>query len=168
MIFHSPARSLSRRVALAALVAAALSAGACSSSTPPEPADRSVIGPLTSFAGDSAAVTLRSNVRQTRAGERLPTLTFAGGMGGVTVVWELRSGPCMLAKAEARRSADEIVLWIERGGDPVALCVAGEVVYRYEAHVSGVPAGRYRVRVIEQPVEERAREVGSGEVTVAQ
>jgi hypothetical protein len=163
VIFRSPARLPIPRAALAALVA--LAAGACSRSTPPEPGDRSV-GPLTSFAGDSASVRLDSRVRQPRAVERLPALTFAGGVGTVTAVWELRSGPCMIATAEARRSEGEIVVWIKRGGDPVALCVAGEVVYRYEAHVTAVPAGRYRVRLIEQPVEERAREVGAGEVVV--
>jgi hypothetical protein len=165
VIFRSPARFLPHRAASLAL-AVALSAGACSDSTPPEAGARAV-GPLTSIAGDSAAVTLGSSVRQPRSGERLPTLTFAGGARSVTAVWELRSGPCMIATAEARRSDEEIVIWIQRGGDPVALCLEGEVVYRYEAHVTGVPAGRYRVRVIEQPVEQRAREVGSGEVTVA-
>jgi hypothetical protein len=157
VIFRSPA--------LLAL-AVALSAGACSDSASSGP-DAQAVGPLTSIAGDSAAVSLTSTVRQPRSGERLPTLSFTGGVRGVTAVWELRSGPCMIASAEARRSDEEIVIWIQRGGDPVALCVAGEVVYRYEAHVTGVPAGRYRVRIIEQPVEQRAREVGAGEVTVA-
>ena len=147
-------------------VAVALAAGACSSTT--SEAGDSLVGPLTAIAGDSVAVSLASQVRPIKAGERLPTLAFTGGVGSVTAVWELRSGPCMLATAEARRSEGEIVVWITRGGDPAALCLAGEVVYRYEAFVGAVPPGRYRVRVVEQPVAERAREVGSSEVTVVQ
>jgi hypothetical protein len=160
MISSPLAPRLPRRAALAALV---LSAPACSRSA--EPADGGPIGPLTSIAGDTASVALDTRVLPLRA-ERLPSLTFAGGRGSATVVWEVRSGPCMIATAQARRSEGELVLWIERGGDPAALCAAGEVVYRYEAHVSGMPAGRYRVRVVEQPVEQRAHEVGAGEVVV--
>jgi len=158
-----PARKLPRRVGLATL-ALALCAAACSPSA--EPVDGGPIGPLAAIAGDTASVTLGERVRPLRS-EPLPTLTFAGGAGSVTVVWELRSGPCMLATAQARRSDGEIVVWIERRGDPAALCLAGEVVYRYDARVSDVPAGRYRVRVVEQPGAEPARVVGSGEVVVA-
>ena len=163
MILRSPvAPRVPFRAALSAL-ALMLLAGACSKDA--APADGGPIGPLTSIVGDTATVTLAERVLPLRA-ERLPVLQFAGGPGAVTVVWEVRSGPCMKTTAQARRSDGEIVIWLERGGDPAALCVAGEVVYRYEAHVSQVPAGRYRVRLVEQPVEQPPRAVGSGEVVV--
>ena len=144
-------------------LASALTAGACSRTA--DPVASGPIGPLTTVAGDTASVSLAERVLPL-APIQGPALVVAGGPGTVNVVWQVRSGPCMLARAEARRAPGEIVVWITRGGDPVALCVAGEVVYRYEAHLRDVPAGRYRVRVVEQLGDERPREVGAGEATV--
>ena len=143
----------------------ALSAALTACSRNGEPAADAPIGPLTTVAGDTASVALSERVLPLRA-DGVPKLTFAGGVRSATVVWEVRSGPCMLAAAEARVVAGEIVLWISRRGDPAALCLAGEVVYRYEAHVRDVPAGRYRVLVVEQLGDGRPRAAGAGEVVV--
>ena len=152
-----------RHSSLAPLFAAALFATACRPSAPASPpAEQSV----PAVAGEPLPVSLESEVRPMRAGDALPTLAIAGAAGAIRVTWELRDGPCMIATATARRDGADVVLRIARGGDPVALCLAGEVVYRYEALVRGVPAGRYRVRVVEEPAGAAAREVGAGDATV--
>lgn len=116
--------------------------------------------------GDSLPAALTTAVRPPRAGERLGPATFTGGVGQVVIRWEVKSGPCMMATPDARRAAGVIVVRVARGGDPAALCAPGEVVYRYDITVRGVPPGRYRVRLAEQPVELPAREVAGGEVVV--
>jgi hypothetical protein len=154
-------RPVSRRARVAAALATALLAAACGAreSQPAAPTPSTAVG-------DTLTVAVATTVRALRAGEPRDRVTFVGGDGQLTVEWEVRSGPCMLATAEARRSGAELVVRVRRGGDPVALCVAGEVVYRYVLRVDGLSAGTLRVRLLEEPVEQAAREVGSATVVV--
>jgi hypothetical protein len=143
------------------VLVAALVAAACGGREHPPAA------PVTSTTvGDSLRVDVAATVRAVRGGEPHDRVSFVGGEGRVAVDWEVRSGPCMLATAQARRTGAELVVTVRRGGDPVALCAAGEVVYRYQLGVADLPAGTLRVRLLEEPVEQRAREVGAATVVV--
>lgn len=150
-------------VSLVAVLAGGVACGRGSGATPATPTDAT---PAVESAGDSLEATLVETVRPLVAGAPADALRATGGAGSVAVEWEVRSGPCMLASPSARRVGREIVVRVARGGNPVALCVAGEVVYRYNITVRGVPAGAYRVRVLEAPVAAPARAVGVVEVVV--
>lgn len=150
----------------ALLIGAVLIAAACRPSTPAAPGSEQSGRSFPAVAGDSLPVTMGEHVRPPRDGDKLPALAIAGGAGTIEVTWELRDGPCMMATATARRAGADVELRVARGGNPVALCAAGEVVYRYHAVLGSVPAGRYRVRVVEVPVEQAPRAVGAGDAVV--
>jgi hypothetical protein len=158
------------RLATGALVVLLLLA-ACARGTPPESGDgtgRPAAGASSGTAtGDSLPVAIvEQSSRPVAAGDAPFTLAVTGGPARVDLVWQPRSGPCMLATPRALRSGDELVVTVERSGDPVALCLAGEVVYRYAIRVTDVPAGRWRVRVVEQPLGQAPVERGTGEAVV--
>ena len=155
-----------RTRSLIVTLAASLAAAACAPVPGSSPATPTDATPRVESAEDSLAVTLAETVRPPAAGTPADALRATGGAASVAVVWEVRSGPCMLATPSARRAGGEIVVRVARGGNPVALCAAGEVVYRYEIAVRGVPAGTYRVRLVEEPVEAPARPVGVVTVVV--
>lgn len=114
-------------------------------------------------------VTLSGTVLPLPSRDFMATLDVEPGAAGgeVDLVWHLRSGPCMLASATATRLGTELRVTVARSGDPVALCVAGEVVYRYVMRVSAVPAGRYQVLVVEKPLGQPELPIVGGEVVVA-
>ncbi len=116
--------------------------------------------------GDSLVVRIDEQVRPTAAGDSLPTVTFTGGAGEIRVRWDVQSGPCLLAEGSAARTGNEVTIRIARRGDPAALCERGEVVYQYEIRVGDLPAGEYRVTLVEAPLREADRPAGTGSVSV--
>jgi len=63
------------------------------------------------------------------------------------------------------RSGAVVEIRIHRSGDPLALCVAMAVTYRYVAHVPLAP-GAYEVRLVDDLLGQQLRPVGRSMVTV--
>jgi hypothetical protein len=89
-----------------------------------------------------------------------------GTSGGIDVVWDFESLPCVIATVSGEQAGDAIDIKVRRGSNPLANCVPGPVRYRYLLHASSVAAGTYGVRLIDEVNGERAREVGRRMVRV--
>lgn len=161
-----PVRSCRSLVAAGVLLAAA---GCTDANVQPGGSLDEVVTPpvVTAALADSLPVRIEEQVRQPAPDDSLPVVRFEGGAGEIAGRWSLRSGPCMLAEGEAMRQGDSVVVRVVRRGNPVAICVAGEVVYSYDITVAGVPAGRYHVTLVDAPLREPTRVVGTGSVDVA-
>jgi hypothetical protein len=140
---------------LGSLVAGVL-LGACSAS------DSTIFEPLVGAA--PIAVSLQSGDDVPLSG--LPRLTISATAAEVNVLWEVESGSCVIASASAARAGAVIEIKLERGGNPLANCVAARVGYRYLARVAGLEQGRYEVRVVDVFGGQPPYEVGRRSVVV--
>jgi hypothetical protein len=96
----------------------------------------------------------------------LPRFQVVGLAGEIQVVWDVESGPCMLAEARGAQAGSVIEIQILRSGDPLANCAPGSVAYHYVARVQSVTAGPYEVRLIDAPFGLTAQEVGRAAIVV--
>jgi hypothetical protein len=96
----------------------------------------------------------------------LPRLTISATAGEVNALWEVESESCIIASASAARAGSVIEIKLERGGNPLASCVAGRVGYRYMARVRGLEQGQYEVRLVDVHVGQAPYEVGRRSVVV--
>ena len=113
---------------------------------------------------DTIAVTLHTSADIPLTG--LPRLQFAGLSGEVSVVWEVESGSCLIASATAARAGSVIEIRLERGGNPLADCIAARVGYRYELRVPTLTPRVYQVRLVDVFAQQSPIEVGRSAVVV--
>jgi len=93
-------------------------------------------------------------------------MTVAAVPGAVDVTWDLVSGPCLLASANALQSGQVIEVRVHRSGDPLALCAAVQVRYHYVARVVIPGPGSYEVRLVDDLLGQPPRPVGRRTVSV--
>ena len=114
--------------------------------------------------GATSTVTLA--VSYLPSSDGLPTLTFRGAPGAIEVVWDVQTGPCLLASAQQERSGTVMTLTLKRAGDPLALCVATLSNVRYHVRAPAAPRRAYLVRLVDDLLGQPPREVGRSWVTV--
>jgi hypothetical protein len=122
----------------------------------------SAVDPLTG--GMHLPVTLATSISAPSGAA--PHLQFSGGNGAVEVVWDVESPPCLLAEASALQAGPVIEIRIHRSGDPLALCIEGNVAYHYVARTPAIVPGRYDVRLVDESLGQKPRSVGRSVVLV--
>ena len=96
----------------------------------------------------------------------LPRLTISSTAAEVNVVWEVESGACLIVQATASRAGSILEIRLHRSGNPLALCVASMIGYRYSLRVPELGQGRYEVRFVETFGEQPPVEIGRQSVVV--
>lgn len=114
--------------------------------------------------GLSLPVSLTTTTDQaSRGGERLDVVAVPGG---AQLTWDVVSAPCLDAAASAIQSGNVVEVRVHRSGNPLALCVAMQVNYRYVARVEIAGQGRYEVRLVDDLLGQPMRPVGRASVAV--
>ena len=96
-------------------------------------------------------------------GERLDVVAVPGG---AELTWDLVSSPCLDATATALQSGNVVEVRVHRSANPLALCVAMQVSYRYVARVQMPVPGQYDVRLVDDMLGQPLRPVGRASVAV--
>lgn len=97
----------------------------------------------------------------------VPHVSLRPTAGGIVVEYSVASGACMLADVHAERAGDVIAVWLHRYGNPLALCTANLIAYKYVATATGLSRDTYEVRFIDQVGDDPGHELGRGLVTVS-
>ena len=129
---------------------------ACSGGTTP-------VEPL--VGGSAVPVTLSTSYFP--LGQAQPRLQWTGLPGAVEAVWKVEGPNCFLAHASAERAGSVIAIRVARAPNPLANCLAGNSGYRYLIRVTGLAAGRYDVRLIEDGPGQPGRAIGRSSVAVS-
>lgn len=148
-------RNLWTRIAVCAVLIVPLacnnSAAPIAPSPPPEASERLAVSVLT---------------RRPVAGERLPVVRVLGAPSALAVQVTRPAFCATLAEAAVSRAPGEIAVVARVGGDPAALCTGEPFVVEYGGLVTGLAAGRYRVRVYEGVGDRPARLLSIASVTI--
>ena len=113
--------------------------------------------------GLEVPVTLETSTSTASNGASRVVFTTAPGV--VTATWDVTSSPCLDATATAIQSGAVVEIRIHRSANPLALCVAMAVTYRYVAHVPLAP-GAYEVRLVDDMLGQQLRPVGRSTIVV--
>ncbi|MBC7791391.1 MAG: hypothetical protein H7Z74_15710 [Anaerolineae bacterium] len=100
------------------------------------------------------------------AGERLPVVRVLGAPAAFAVQVTRPAFCATLAEAAVSRAPGEIAVVTRVGGNPAALCTGEPFVVEYGGLVTGLAAGRYRVRVYEAVGDGPAGFLSSANVTI--
>ena len=86
--------------------------------------------------------------------------------GGAELTWTVGSSGCLIADASALQSRNVVEVRIHRRGNPLALCTAELVSFRYVARVQIPTSGQYEIRLYDALLGQPLRPVGRAFVAV--
>ena len=146
---------LLRTIRLAASFAAVALLGACHG-------DGSPFEPLRDGVALPATLTTTS-IPGSQGPEQMAVTAMPGALD---VTWDLVSAPCLIASVSALQSGPVVEVRVHRSGEPLALCAAVQVHYRYVARVMIPGPGSYEVRLVDDMLGQPPRPVGRRSVSV--
>lgn len=122
-------------------------------------------GPLTPLANaQPLAVSFTTNAGVSTVGA--PSATVDAVRGGVSVKLHVVGACAMDASVVAGYAGSQVEVWVTRTANALADCAPAQVGYEYDVTATGLGAGSYDVRVVDQLGGQPARLVGRATVTV--